>query len=231
MAVYPTKMRGGFKPEDLSALRYAVAHDAVVAHKFGRHRVLVDLAAQGRRILELGCATGFISRHLTERGCSVTGVEVSAEAAEHARPWCEKVIVHDLSQSGWSEQTGGGFDTVLCGDVLEHLANPERTLKEIAGLLTPEGRVIISLPNIAHIRIRAKLLLGRFDYEPAGIMDVTHLRFFTFKTARELIENAGYRITWSTPIVGGGALTRPLRMVFPRLFAGQMIFVAKKAES
>ena len=217
------------KPETLSALRYSVPHDAVLGGRFGRNRVLVDLAAQGQRILELGCSTGFISRHLTERGCSVTGVEISQEAAEHARPWCEKVIVHDLSQSGWSEQTGGGFDTVLCGDVLEHLANPERTLKEIAGLLAPEGRVIISLPNIAHIRVRAKLLLGRFDYEPAGIMDVTHLRFFTLNTARKLIEGAGYRITWFSPIVGGGTLTRPLRMMLPRLFAGQMIFVAQRA--
>lgn len=217
------------KPETLSALRYNVPHEAVLGDKFGRNRVLVDLAAEGRRVLELGCSTGFISRHLTERGCSVTGVEVSAEAAEHARPWCEKVIVHDLSQSGWSEQTGGCFDTVLCGDVLEHLASPERTLKEIGGLLAPGGRVIISLPNIAHIRVRAKLLLGRFDYEPAGILDVTHLRFFTFKTARELIESAGFRITWSSPIVGGGPLTRPVRMLFAGLFAWQMIFVAKKA--
>lgn len=223
------KTKGTLIPENLSALRYSMRHEAVLGDKFGRNRVLVDLAGQGRRILELGCSTGFISRHLKEKGCSVTGVEISPEAAELARPWCEKVIIHDLSQSGWSEQTGGGFDTVLCGDVLEHLASPERTLKEIAELLTPDGRVIISLPNIAHVRIRAKLLLGRFEYEPAGILDATHLRFFTFKTARELIQSAGYRITWSTPIVGGGPLTRPLRMMFPELFAGQMIFVAQRA--
>ncbi|MGE5323691.1 MAG: class I SAM-dependent methyltransferase [Actinomycetota bacterium] len=223
------KMKSALIPDDLSALRYGMPHDSLLDDKFGRNRVLVDLAAQGRQILELGCATGFISRHLKERGCKVTGVEISPEAAEYARQWCDKVIVHDLSQSGWSEQAGREFDTVICGDVLEHLPHPGRTLKEIAGLLTPDGRVIISLPNIAHIRVRAKLLLGRFDYEPGGIMDVTHLRFFTFKSARELIEGAGYRITWSTPIVGGGPLTRPIRMMLPELFAGQMIFVAQRA--
>lgn len=223
------KMKTALVPEELSALRYGMPDDSLLNDKFGRNRVLVDLAAQGRQILELGCATGFISRHLKERGCTVTGVEISPEAAEYARQWCDRVIVHDLSQSGWSEQTGQGFDTVICGDVLEHLPDPGRTLKEIAGLLTPEGRVVISLPNIAHIRVRAKLLLGRFDYEPGGIMDVTHLRFFTFKSARQLIEGAGYRITWFTPIVGGGPLTRPVRMMLPELFAGQMIFVAQRA--
>ncbi len=219
-------MRGNLSPDNLSALRYSVSYESVLAEKFGRNRILVELAALGERVLELGCADGFISRHLTERGCRVTAVEVDPEAAERARQWCEQVLVYDLNRLDWTQQLKGKFDTVLCGDVLEHLVNPDVALRQIHTLLTPSGRVIISLPNIAHIRIRLKLLFGKFEYESAGIMDVTHLRFYTYKTARELIERAGFRIVSYHPLVGGGALTRWLRISFHKLFAGGMMFVA-----
>jgi SAM-dependent methyltransferase len=210
----------------LSALRYSMPHEAVLGNKYSRHRIFIDLACQGKRILELGCADGYISRHLKERGCRITGVEIDAEAAERARPWCEKVVVADLNRADWIEQVGGGFDTILCGDVLEHLAQPEVALWHIHRLLAPGGRVIICLPNIAHIRVRLRLLFGKFDYDSAGIMDVTHLRFYTYKTARELIERTGFRIISYHPLVGGGAPTHWLRVLFHKLFAGSIMFVA-----
>jgi len=210
----------------LSPLRYSHSHESVLA--FERNRVLIDLAAQGKRVLELGCADGFISRHLVERGCRVVGVEISSEAAGLARQWCKKVVVHDLNDRRWMDQAGCDFDTVLCGDVLEHLVNPLQTLREIARLLTPDGRVVMCLPNVAHIRVRMNLLVGKFDYTPTGILDSTHLRFFTQKTARRLIEEAGYQLISFVPIVGGGLLTRPLRLFFPNLFAVQMIYAAKR---
>jgi 2-polyprenyl-3-methyl-5-hydroxy-6-metoxy-1,4-benzoquinol methylase len=209
---------------NLTAMRYHTA----LGEKHARNHIFVDLAAQGSRILELGCADGFISKHLVKRGCIVTGVEVDAEAAEHAKKWCEKVFVCDLNRPGWSGTLGRDFDTVLCGDVLEHLVDPWSTLREISKVLTKERRVIISLPNIANLRIRLNLLMGRFNYQPGGILDITHLRFFTLKTARELIEESGYRIVSFHPVVGG-RVTRPIRLLFPRLFAGQMIFVAVPA--
>lgn len=210
----------------LSALRYSVEHDAVLGGKYSRHRILIDLASQGKRILELGCADGFISRHLTERGCSVTGVEVDAEAAERARRWCDQVVVCDLNQPDWIGRVGAGFDAVLCGDVLEHLARPELALQQVHKVLAPGGRVIICVPNIAQVRVRLGLLLGRFNYAPTGILDVTHLRFYTYKTARELIQGAGYRIVSYYPMVGGGVLTHWLRALLHRLFAHSMMFVA-----
>jgi SAM-dependent methyltransferase len=213
----------------LSALRYSLEHDAVLGSKYSRHRIFVDLACQGKRILELGCADGFISRHLNERGCRVTGVEIDAEAAERARPWCEKVVIHDLNDLDWIQQVGSGFDTILCGDVLEHLVQPENILWHIQRLLAPRGRVIICLPNIAHIRVRLRLLFGKFEYDTGGVMDVTHLRFYTYKTACELIERSGFKIVSYQPTVGGGAATRWLRVLFHKLFAGGLLFVAVPA--
>jgi 2-polyprenyl-3-methyl-5-hydroxy-6-metoxy-1,4-benzoquinol methylase len=206
---------------NLSALRYHTP----LGEKYGRNQILVDLAAQGRRILELGCADGFISRHLAERGCTVTGIEADSEAAGHAKKWCDRVLVYDLNRPGWSSMLGKDFDTVLCGDVLEHLVDPWNTLREISKVLTIGGRVVVSLPNIANLRIRLNLLMGRFHYQTGGILDITHLRFFTLKTARELIEESGYRIISFHPVVGGRA-TRHLRLLFPKLFAGQLLFVA-----
>lgn len=210
----------------LSALRYSMPHETVLGSRYSRNRTLVDLASHGKNILELGCADGFISRHLKERGCTVTALEVDKEAAERARRCCDRLIVYDLNRPDWIDHTGGAFDTVLCGDVLEHLVHPDLILRQIRSILTNDGRVIICLPNIAHLRVRLKLLFGRFDYEAAGILDITHLRFYTYQTARELIESAGYRIVKYYPMVGGGFLSRWLRTRLHRLFAVSMMFVA-----
>lgn len=209
----------------LSALRYSVEHDQVL-RQYERNRLFVELASQGKRILELGCADGFISRHLAERGCRVTGVELDPEAAERASQWCENVVQHDLNDLAWLQQVGNNYDMVLCGDVLEHLVSPETVLWQIHRLLAPGGRVIICLPNVAHIRVRLMLLSGKFEYESAGIMDVTHLRFYTVKTARELIEGCGYRVLAYYPLVGGGTPTRWFRLLLHRLFARSIMFVA-----
>jgi 2-polyprenyl-3-methyl-5-hydroxy-6-metoxy-1,4-benzoquinol methylase len=209
---------------NLTAMRYHTA----LGEKYARNHIFVDLASQGSRILELGCADGFITRHLVERGCTVTGIELDAEAARHAKKWCQNVFVCDLNRPGWSSMLGCAFDTVLCGDVLEHLADPWSTLREISGVLSQNGRVIISLPNIANLRIRLNLLMGKFNYQTGGILDITHLRFFTLKTAHALIEESGYRIVSFHPVVGG-RFTRQIRLLFPKLFAVQMIFVVVPA--
>src|SRR6266481_2525598 len=162
---------------ELSALRYSLSYTETLGDKYNRNRIFVDLAGTGGRVLELGCNTGFISRHLAERGCRVTGVEIDSTAAAIAQKWCEKVLVCDLNQSGWTQKLSSRFETVMCGDVLEHLVEPARTLQELAPMIAPEGKVIICLPNIAHWSIRLKLLAGKFNYEPTGILDSTHLRF------------------------------------------------------
>jgi len=193
----------------------------------GRNLVFVDLAAQGRRILEFGCSTGFLSRHLFNRGCNVTGVEIDAEAAEKARQWCEKVHVIDLNQPDWANGLARDYDTILFGDVLEHLMDPESALRRASDLLLPNGRVIVCLPNIAYWKIRLSLLRGKFEYTSTGILDVTHMRFFTPETGRRLIEDSGYRILSTYPILSDGRFGNQIRRLLPGLFTMQTIFVAQ----
>jgi 2-polyprenyl-3-methyl-5-hydroxy-6-metoxy-1,4-benzoquinol methylase len=204
--------------------------------EYDRNRFLLDWVGTGKRVLEVGCSTGYMSRELVARGCSVTGVEVDPIAAERARAYCQAVYVLDLNAPDWfAGFPEKGFDIILLGDVLEHLVMPGATLQQLREVLAPDGALVISLPNVVHWVTRMKILFGQFDYEPWGTLDHTHLRFFTMKTARALIEGAGYRITRFHPVFGGrmAGHARPvwqwLAHFAPGLFAYQMLFEAKKA--
>ena len=203
--------------------------------QYDRHHLLLEWVGRGRRVLEVGCSTGYMSRDLVQRGCCVTGIEVDRVAAQRARTYCQAVYVLDLNEQEWiAGFPERGFDVVLLGDVLEHLAMPDATLVQLRDVVSSEGSLVISLPNVVHWVTRLKILFGQFDYEAWGTLDHTHLRFFTPKTARALIEGAGYRITRFHPVIGGGMAryARPpwqwLAHLTPGLFAYQMLFEAKK---
>jgi len=144
---------------------------------------------RGRRILDVGAADGFVSRKLTEHGWRVTGIEGDPALAQAGAPYCERMITANLNREVPEAQ--GPFDAILYGDVLEHLIDPLRALVELNRSLVPDGFVIVSVPNIAHVYIRLLLLLGRFDYLDRGILDNTHLRFFTARSLRTLLDDAG----------------------------------------
>ena len=159
------------------------------------HDIIVSYVRPGTRVLDVGCATGQLSRRLVEElGCSAVGVEMCAGAAKQAQQWCEKVVVGDISSEGLWSALDGPFDYVLMADVLEHLPSPEKVLRKSLDWLRKDGRAIVAVPNVAHWSIRRNLLLGRWDYEPRGIMDDTHLRFYTRATLARLIEESGYRV-------------------------------------
>ncbi len=202
---------------------------------YSRTWILLNWVGTGKRVLELGCSTGYMSQYMTQkRNCSVTGIEVDKAAAEQAAKFCSKVLVRDLNHPDWiSGFRKGEFDVVLMGDVLEHLGDPLGLLVQIRELLDSDATVAICLPNVVHWITRLKIIFGRFDYECAGTLDHTHLRFYTVKTARELIENAGYRITRFHPAFGGSlsGYARPvwqqLARWFPGFFALQLLYEAR----
>jgi 2-polyprenyl-3-methyl-5-hydroxy-6-metoxy-1,4-benzoquinol methylase len=161
------------------------------------HNLVVSLVPPAARVLEFGCATGYMSAVLSERlGCSVTGIELRAEAAELARPHCERVIVGDAERLDLTEVLGETrFDAIVFADVLEHLREPGALLSRLRPFLAEGGAVVASIPNIAHGSVRLALLNGEFCYRATGLLDNTHLRFFTRESVEELFEQAGYAVT------------------------------------
>jgi 2-polyprenyl-3-methyl-5-hydroxy-6-metoxy-1,4-benzoquinol methylase len=156
---------------------------------------MLDLVGENKRVVDFGCATGYFAQLLTSKGCQVTGVEMNSKAAQVAEQYCEQVIVADLDFVSIAELLPAKtFDVAVFGDVLEHLRNPWKVLELTRQILKPEGYVVASIPNIAHGAIRLALLKGQFEYTEVGILDDTHLRFFTRKTVEKLFEETGYFI-------------------------------------
>ena len=155
------------------------------------HSFALQLIGSGHRILEVGCATGHVTEHLVAAGNQVVGVEADPVSADAARQVIETVHVLDLDVERISAVERSTFDVALLGDVLEHLRAPEVTLIDVVAMLEPEGRVIISVPNLAHADVRLMLLEGRVDYQNEGLLDRTHLRWFTKSSLRELLDAAG----------------------------------------
>src|SRR5258708_22046211 len=159
------------------------------------HATIVRLGGTNNRVLELGCASGHMSRVLQERGCSVTAIEIDPLAAELASMFCERVIVGDLDALDFEQELGSErFDVIIAADVLEHLKYPAAVLRSLKKFLRPDGSVIVSVPNVAHIRVRLALLAGRFPYRDTGLLERTHLRVFTRESLESLFDEAGIAI-------------------------------------
>ncbi len=156
------------------------------------HTQLVRLVGRDRRVLDVGCATGYLAATLRGQGCSVSGIEYEPSAAERARPHLDRLLVGSVDELDLVGELGEAcFDVVVYGDVLEHLVDPVATLERTLPLLAPGGAVVASLPHIAHGAVRLALLDGRFDYTETGLLDDTHLRFFTADRVFETFRRAG----------------------------------------
>ena len=154
---------------------------------------IVDLVPAGaRRVLDLGCSTGWLAGALKERGeVEVVGIEREPAYAAIARERCDRVVVGDVQDV---PDDLGRFDCLVAADVLEHLVDPWSALEGYARLLEPGCRAIVSLPNAAHWTTFAALARGSWPRKPEGIHDATHLRWFTLRDAVELCEGAGLHV-------------------------------------
>ena len=150
----------------------------------------------GTTILELGSATGYFTRHLhDELKCTVDAVELDAQMAEQARPWCRRLVVGNLERLNLAEQFPDmHYDTILFADVLEHLRDPLVALQQAVSLLTEQGQILISVPNVSYAGLIAGLLQGEFIYRDEGLLDRTHLRFFTRSSLEALLHEAGLHV-------------------------------------
>jgi 2-polyprenyl-3-methyl-5-hydroxy-6-metoxy-1,4-benzoquinol methylase len=199
-------------------------------------QAVLDVAPSGGRVFEGGVSSGYFASVLTRAGLHVDGHELDPDAAERARRVCERVYVGDLQQFDPAE-LDGTYDVLLFGDTLEHLADPAAVLRRLATHLAPGGALVVSVPNVANWAIRILLLLGRFRYTERGILDRTHLRFYTRATLVEMIESAGFEVrsvVGTIPVPGVasetvGRVAHRIGNLRPSLFAYTFIVTATKA--
>jgi SAM-dependent methyltransferase len=161
---------------------------------YSSHDKMLQWIGHDRSVLELGCASGYFSKLLLQQGCHIVGVEIDPAAAQLARQYCSDVVIGDLNTLERIDYPENSFDVVLLADVLEHLVDPVTALGRWARYAKDEGQVMVSVPNVANWWTRRELLCGRWDYADSGILDRTHLHFYTRKTARQLIRLAGLEI-------------------------------------
>jgi len=194
------------------------------------------------RILDLGCSSGLLSERLRQMGHHVIGVDVNE--LDGVRERTDSFYKADLNE-GIPPDVGSGFDVVLMADVLEHVVNPGALLSQVRDLLTPSGTALICVPNIAHWYPRFRSAAGMFDYDQRGILDATHIRFFTRRSLMKLVERRGFTISRVEPIglpldalgvEGGPARTvrlvdRLLSNFWPTMFGYQFIVEASPART
>jgi methionine biosynthesis protein MetW len=221
-----------------------MSYDALVARDglSASHRLLIEAVPHGARVLDVGCAGGYLAAALREqRGASVLGLEADPSSADAARRRGVEVVVGSVEDpvvvAGISDRAHP-FDAIVCGDVLEHLADPWRALGALAGLARPGGVVAVSLPNAAHWTVRRALLRGRFPREEHGLFDRTHLRWLTRADAHALLTGAGLQIVSErfthAPLPLEARLPVPARLRAaavrraPELFALQVVLVGRR---
>jgi 2-polyprenyl-3-methyl-5-hydroxy-6-metoxy-1,4-benzoquinol methylase len=183
-------------------------------------------------VLDIGCGAGMVCASLAREGVRVVGVELSPAAAAEARERYDDVFVGPLESFSTDER----FAQIVLADVLEHMVDPWEALRHVVDdLLDAHGRVIVSLPNVRHWRIIANLaLLGRWRYVDEGILDRTHLRFFTSTDARLLLRSAGLVPEKEIFRIGDRVqrvLPRSFHNRLGGLLAYQLIYMARPSDS
>ncbi len=171
------------------------AAEQMDTQSFAEHTKYFDVASlvpEGKRVLDVGCGCGQLGALLKKKECIVNGVDISLDRLEFRKDY--NMVWESNIENFNFKRTLGNYDVVVFSDVLEHLASAESVLRKTNAILAYGGRVIISLPNVAFFLNRWNLLRGRWDYAEEGILDRTHLKFFTLLTAKRLIENTGYQI-------------------------------------
>lgn len=198
---------------------------------YGSHQAISDFVKQSSKVLDIGCAAGYLMAHLRSmKNCLCVGIEQDHEAAVIGRSLGLNIMENDAISGVASLGSAHQFDHIVFGDFLEHLAEPKTILDAVGPLLNPKGSIIVSLPNIVSLRARITIALGVWRYKESGIFDKTHLRFYSVKTGRELLFNSGYKIDKEI-FVGPLTFFAGRRMEFltalrPNLLANQMIFLA-----
>jgi 2-polyprenyl-3-methyl-5-hydroxy-6-metoxy-1,4-benzoquinol methylase len=194
-------------------------------------------------VLDVGAAQGMLGQLLTGSGLAIDAVEPNPQWADACRPLYRNVMIGTIEDADVPAEK---YKVIVCADVLEHTPDPVSVLKKLRAVAAEDAVYLISLPNVAHLAVRLMLLCGKFPKMDRGILDRTHLQFFTRDTAGQMLKDAGLRVkrvsatgvpldeVWKTG-EGNPIYNLAMRMqhsavaIFPRLFAMQFIFEAEHA--
>lgn len=210
--------------------------------KLSKHnidRMALEQVPNDSFVLDVGCATGFMGKYLREKKqCVVVGLDLRHAELLVAKKNLNQVVHGDIQEDKTVEEVlkktkNKKFDVVLATSLIEHTSKPELVIEQMRKLLKPNGIIIMSTPNIAHWSQRLNLLQGNFDYTDYGILDRTHLQFFTYNTFQYLFEKSNMKINAIKIDAEGGGYPRiclALAPFFKNLFAYQILIVARKYE-
>lgn len=193
---------------------------------------MVDYIPNGPNvILDIGCATGRLGKILREskKADKIVGIEIYGNIAKLAEAYYDKVIVGDVENVEMNYEHY--FDYVICGDILEHLRDPWHLLKNIRKWLKVSGVILITIPNMRYWQILLDLAVrGDLEYKDAGILDITHLRFFTRKSFSKILTESGYIIDSSEMMIEGMkkcTINKITCRIFEEFFGPQILFIAR----
>lgn len=194
-----------------------------------RRKKILDLLEnkKNKKVLDIGCSTGYLGAEIRNLGNYVEGVEISETASEKAREKLDKVYNFDVEKEWPEEIKNKKFSIVILAEVLEHVFDPPEILKKISDILESDGEIIVTTPNFMTWANRIKFLLGKFQYTDQGALDFGHIRFFTYKYLKVVLRESGFRLAEENHIIFPGKLTKVLKL-WPSFFATQFVVKARK---
>lgn len=182
----------------------------------------------GKTILDIGCGSGAVGRVLKTQGsCVVHGCDISSDALAEADQHLDMTFFYDVAEQKLADCTSDSYDVVIATELIEHLFQPHLLLSEIATVIKPDGVCIITTPNFLVWSNRVRMLFGQFAYTKTGLLDESHVHFFTYHTLHDLLKQEGYEVIKEDNVYHPKVPVW-LAKKFPSLFVFQMVFVCKK---
>ncbi len=190
--------------------------------------IIVEWIPEQSRVLDVGCGVGVLGEWLTKnKGCSVDGLEFHEQAVKVAKQRIKQVYHLNLEDHKKLKDIKGGYDVITLVDVLEHCLTPKEVLHILKFKLNKGGKILISLPNVAHHSVRFGLLRGRFEYADSGILDKTHVAFYTRENIELLLNKAEMKFKYLGATIPSKGFWKYAGKLDPSLSAVQYVYEAK----
>lgn len=190
---------------------------------------LIGRQIKDKKVLDVGCSTGYLGEKLEKLGAKVIGIDISPYAINLAKRVLTGAKVVDLNKGNLPFKSKS-FDIIVASEVIEHLFRPVNTLKDLKRILKDDGEFIVSTPNFLYWANRQQFLFGKFRYTQSGMFDEGHVHFYTYQTLQEDLSQSGFNIIGYNHVFAGTDFLDFIRQKLPSLFAYQFVFLCQKGQ-